>query len=153
MSTGLSNRVMNMKFMQKAEDSKLGKQKLEEQKKIHDLSEWVLPDLAKLLKLAAMKPKIDRVGFGTIMTNGNYNYSSTTKRSWGSNVSFEEIKDDDSNNVEDNDDEPLDLKHNVEEKKTRKSIQFKQKETITVNEDIHTSIFNFHFISFFFSLH
>ena len=43
------------------------------------------------------------------MTNGNYNYSSTTKRSWGSNVSFEEIKDDDSNNVEDNDDEPLDL--------------------------------------------
>ncbi|CAX39623.1 conserved hypothetical protein [Candida dubliniensis CD36] len=109
MSTGLSNRVMNMKFMQKAEDSKLGKQKLEEQKKIHDLSEWVLPDSAKLLKLAAMKPKIERVGFGTIMTNGSYNYSSTIKRSWGSNVSFEEIEDSESNNVEDIDDEPLDL--------------------------------------------
>ena len=96
-----------------------------------------------------MKPKIDRVGFGTIMTNGNYNYSSTTKRSWGSNVSFEEIKDDDSNNVEDNDDEPLDL-NTMWRKKTRKSIQFKQKETITVNEDIHISILIFISFHFFF---
>ena len=99
-----------------------------------------------------MKPKIDRVGFGTIMTNGNYNYSSTTKRSWGSNVSFEEIKDDDSNNVEDNDDEPLDLNTMWRKKKTRKVHPIQTKETITVNEDIHISILifiSFHFFFFF----
>ncbi|KAL6454810.1 hypothetical protein SBY92_004281 [Candida maltosa Xu316] len=104
---GLSNRVMNMKFMQKAEDTKQIRQREEEEKKIHDLSEWVLPNSQKLLKIALSKPKIDTVGYGTIMSNGTYNYlSSTTRRTWGdvnkNKLQVEEIK-------EESKEPPLDL--------------------------------------------
>ncbi|CAI5755658.1 unnamed protein product [Candida verbasci] len=87
MSSALSNRVMNMKFMQKAEDVKMNEQIKEEQQQLKDLSEWVLPYSEKLLKLSSLKPKIETIGYGGIMSDRNY----TTKRSWGTSIKVEDM--------------------------------------------------------------
>ncbi|EGW34542.1 uncharacterized protein SPAPADRAFT_149578 [Spathaspora passalidarum NRRL Y-27907] len=80
--SSLSNRVMNMKFMQKADDLKISEEREQNQKKIADLSEWVLPYSKSLLKMAQSKPKIESVGYGSIM-------SAPTRRSWGTKVEQE----------------------------------------------------------------
>lgn len=144
MSSGnLSNRVMNMKFMKKAEDTKISKQKQEDQKKIHDLSEWILPNLDKLLKLASMKPKIEIVGYGSIMNSSNYNYSTTTssRRTWGdvnkAKLAIEEVNDDDEllknkdDGEEDDDDEPpLDLNTMWKKRKLESSSKSNKKKRL-----------------------
>ncbi|OBA21712.1 hypothetical protein METBIDRAFT_32181 [Metschnikowia bicuspidata var. bicuspidata NRRL YB-4993] len=62
---GLSSNVMNMKFMQKAQNSKKNDLHELETKKIRDLSEWLLPS-------GTVKPKIKpavtvrTVGYGSI---------------------------------------------------------------------------------------
>lgn len=87
--SGLSSRVMNMKFMQKQDQSKTAKaDTTTTQKKITDSSEWAIPHLAKLLKLAERKPKIEIVGYGGIM-------SAPTRRSWGTQNEEKKPEEDD----------------------------------------------------------
>ncbi|KAI5951027.1 hypothetical protein KGF54_004101 [Candida jiufengensis] len=97
MSGSLSSRVMNMKFMQKAEDTKTNNNKQGQESKLHDISEWVLPNSQKILKLAALKAQVEKVGYGTIMSDKNYR---TTRRSWGSRYELEEVTDNNTNNKE-----------------------------------------------------
>ncbi|KAI5963561.1 uncharacterized protein KGF55_002441 [Candida pseudojiufengensis] len=92
MSGALSSRVKNMKFMQKPDDSKINDTKVQETK-LHDLSEWVLPNSQRILKLASMKSRIEKVGYGAIMSDRNYR---TTRRSWGNKYDMEEVMDDNS---------------------------------------------------------
>lgn len=62
---GLSSNVMNMKFMQKAQDRSKAEEEQAETKKVKDLSEWLLPS-------SAIRPKskpsvtIRTVGYGSI---------------------------------------------------------------------------------------
>ncbi|KAK6892124.1 hypothetical protein K6H09_003827 [Candida tropicalis] len=136
-SGGLSNRVMNMKFMKKAEDNQISKQRKEEQKKIHDLSEWIMPNSDKLLKLASMKPKIETVGYGNIMSSSNYNYSATTsvRKTWGdvnkAKLAVEEITDDKKPVDADDDDEPpLDLNTMWKKRKLESSSKSNKKKRL-----------------------
>ncbi|RCK62575.1 hypothetical protein Cantr_08858 [Candida viswanathii] len=132
MSSGsLSNRVMNMKFMKKAEDTKISKQRQEEQQKVHDLSEWILPNLDKLLRLAALKPKIETVGYGSIMSSSNYNYASTTRRTWGdinkTRLEVEEIKEE---TPQEDDEPPLDLNTMWKKRKLESSSKSNKKKRV-----------------------
>lgn len=64
---GFSSRVLNMKFMRSANDSESVKEE-NETKKLHDLSEWVLPNLSEKTKLKlASKPKVKKVGYSSIL--------------------------------------------------------------------------------------
>lgn len=78
MSGSLSTRVMNMKFMQKAENTKANENHEEQRRMLDDVSEWMLPHLAKILKMAQRKPKIEALGYGSIMNDRSY----TTRKSW-----------------------------------------------------------------------
>lgn len=62
---GLSSNVMNMKFMQKAQDKSKTDDRQPEGKKVKDASEWLLPSGALKQKL---KPAvtIKTVGYGSI---------------------------------------------------------------------------------------
>lgn len=62
----LSNRVMNMKFMRKADTENEAIEQEEEQKKIKDMSEWVLPNSSKII--AKNKPSniVQSVGYVSI---------------------------------------------------------------------------------------
>ncbi|KAI3404094.2 hypothetical protein KGF56_003130 [Candida oxycetoniae] len=73
MSSSLSSRVLNMKFMQKAKDLKtIEKRQQESQKKVEDISEWKLPSSEQILRMASRKSKIESVGYGTIMSDTSY---------------------------------------------------------------------------------
>ncbi|CCG20791.1 hypothetical protein CORT_0A04030 [Candida orthopsilosis Co 90-125] len=78
MSGSLSTRVMNMKFMQKAENTKANENHEEQRRMLDDVSEWMLPHSAKILKMAQRKPKIEVLGYGFIMNDRSY----TTRKSW-----------------------------------------------------------------------
>ncbi|CAK9683884.1 hypothetical protein FOB58_001808 [Candida parapsilosis] len=69
---------MNMKFMQKAESTQVSDNREEQRRKIDDVSEWSLPSSSKILKLAQRKPKIEVLGYGSIMSDRNY----TSRKSW-----------------------------------------------------------------------
>lgn len=66
--SGLSSRVMTMKFMQKADSVK----EQEETNKVKDTSEWVLPNAALLVKKANKKKNniSESVGYGSINSFG-----------------------------------------------------------------------------------
>lgn len=65
--SGLSSRVMTMKFMQKADLADENQQEEEKKLKIKDLSEWVLPNSNQVLKRALQKSNvIQSVGYGSI---------------------------------------------------------------------------------------
>ncbi|KAK6453872.1 uncharacterized protein RJT20DRAFT_137353 [Scheffersomyces xylosifermentans] len=71
--SGLSNRVMTMKFMLKGDskDSKQSKDanssaKSSEGKKVKDSSEWVMPNSAKLIQKARVSPVVQSVGYSSV---------------------------------------------------------------------------------------
>ncbi|CAK9436043.1 uncharacterized protein LODBEIA_P06030 [Lodderomyces beijingensis] len=95
MSGGLSSRVMNMKFMQKADNLKQRKVEAAEERqdeessrtKVLDTSEWSLPISESILKRASRKPRTQSVGYGQIMSDVSY----FRKRSWGGSLQIEEL--------------------------------------------------------------
>ncbi|KAI5968727.1 hypothetical protein CANMA_002163 [Candida margitis] len=89
MSGSLSTRVMNMKFMQKAETVKANDTREEQTRRLDDASEWTLPSSAKILKMAQAKPKIEVLGYGSIMNDQNY----TIQRLWVSGTNDKESPD------------------------------------------------------------
>ncbi|KAI5955533.1 hypothetical protein KGF57_003666 [Candida theae] len=72
MSGSLSTRVMNMKFMQKADSPKVNEGREEEKRTLKDVSEWSLPHSAKVLKMASHTPKVEVLGYGSILNDRNY---------------------------------------------------------------------------------
>lgn len=63
---GLSSNVMNMKFMQRAQENKKKVEKEAEQKKVKDSSEWVLPNKLTLQKKLKSAVEVQTVGYGSI---------------------------------------------------------------------------------------
>lgn len=63
---GLSSNVMNMKFMQRAQEKNLKKEKDAEIKKVKDSSEWVLPNRAAVQRNLKSTVKVQTVGYGSI---------------------------------------------------------------------------------------
>lgn len=92
--SGLSNRVMNMKFMQKADAMVETKKTEEKEKKIKDLSEWVLPNSSQLLK-NRKDNTVKNIGYTSInsFSNANLEFDDDNedispvvpaRRTWGS---------------------------------------------------------------------
>ncbi|KAK6197916.1 uncharacterized protein RJT21DRAFT_53369 [Scheffersomyces amazonensis] len=94
--SSLSNRVMNMKFMQKTEGSER-KEGVEEGevKKVKDSSEWVNPNTAELIRKFKTRhgnSNVHSIGYGSINSfnnsNNNINVEQVpiipTRRQWGS---------------------------------------------------------------------
>lgn len=63
---GLSSNVMNMKFMQRAQEKTQKTEKEAEAKKVKDSSEWVLPNRESLQKKLKSAVKVQTVGYGSI---------------------------------------------------------------------------------------
>lgn len=64
--SNLSDRVMNMKFMRKTDGDKEDNNKEEQQKKIKDMSEWVLPNYTKLIAKSEASNVIQSIGYASI---------------------------------------------------------------------------------------
>lgn len=62
----LSDRVMNMKFMRKSDADKEDINKEEQQKKIQDMSEWVLPNSTKLIAKNQSSNVVQSIGYASI---------------------------------------------------------------------------------------
>lgn len=62
----LSDRVMNMKFMRKTDADKEDINKEEQQKQNKDMSEWVLPNSAKLIAKNQSSNVIQSIGYASI---------------------------------------------------------------------------------------
>lgn len=63
---GLSNNVLNMKFMQRALEKNKKVEKEKEIKKIRDSSEWVLPNRSSVQKHLKTAVNVQTVGYGSI---------------------------------------------------------------------------------------
>lgn len=63
---GLSDRVMNMKFMKKTEVNKESDIKEDQLKKIKDTSEWVLPNASKLRSRNQGSNVVESIGYASI---------------------------------------------------------------------------------------
>lgn len=63
---GLSSNVMNMKFMQKAQQRDQKKAEEVEAKKVKDSSEWVLPNRAAVQRNIKSAVKVQTIGYGSI---------------------------------------------------------------------------------------
>lgn len=63
---GLSSNVMNMKFMQKAQQRDKKKEEEVQAKKVKDSSEWVLPNRAAVQKNVKSAVKVQTIGYGSI---------------------------------------------------------------------------------------
>ncbi|SGZ46325.1 CIC11C00000001327 [Sungouiella intermedia] len=63
---GLSSNVMNMKFMQKAQERDQKRAQEVEIKKVKDSSEWVLPNRAAVQRNVKSAIKVQSVGYGSI---------------------------------------------------------------------------------------
>lgn len=64
--SSLSDRVMNMKFMRKTDGDKEDNNKAEQQKKIKDMSEWVLPNSTKIIAKNQSSNVIQSIGYASI---------------------------------------------------------------------------------------
>lgn len=64
--SNLSDRVMNMKFMRKSDADKEDINKEEQQKKIQDMSEWVLPNSTKLIAKNQSSNVVQSIGYASI---------------------------------------------------------------------------------------
>ena len=62
----LSDRVMNMKFMRKSDADKEDNNKEEQQKKIQDMSEWVLPNATKIIAKNQPSNVVQSIGYASI---------------------------------------------------------------------------------------
>lgn len=84
--SGLSSRVMNMKFMQKD-----GSEKTEEvTKKVIDSSEWKLPNATAIISRAKVGNTIETVGYSSI--NSFASDSVPTRRTWGAPAKEEVVE-------------------------------------------------------------
>lgn len=93
--SGLSNRVMNMKFMQKS-DEKTPEKDPDTQKKVKDASEWVLPN-SHLLKAKA-KPisNVKSIGYASINSFDDFGDDNVVsvpvgRKTWGAPVKEEPV--------------------------------------------------------------
>ncbi|ODQ82470.1 hypothetical protein BABINDRAFT_72772 [Babjeviella inositovora NRRL Y-12698] len=68
-NNSLSSRVMNMKFMRRAEIKQADLQQEEKQKEYHDLSEWKSPLAARYAKPKA-RAQVINVGYSSINAIG-----------------------------------------------------------------------------------
>lgn len=115
--SGLSSRVMNMKFMNSSDKSSKQKGQQDQLKKVKDGSEWILPNASKIKSRA----------------NGNYINSLDSIGYSGIN-SFEDRQDfgDEENDNDDNDeDEIIPTPANVGRKVWGAPIEPKQEEELT----------------------
>lgn len=63
---GLSSNVMNMKFMQKAENRNPAKTEEAPVRKVRDSSEWALPNKQELKQKIHPQVKVSTMGYGSI---------------------------------------------------------------------------------------
>ncbi|ODV78182.1 uncharacterized protein CANTADRAFT_32772, partial [Suhomyces tanzawaensis NRRL Y-17324] len=100
--SGLSSRVMNMKFMKKADAVDSQNKEEEHKKKIKDMSEWVLPYLKTMIAKMQNVNNIETVGYGSINAfdgpadggDSFYGNVPSARRTWGAPkpVELEELK-------------------------------------------------------------
>lgn len=92
--SGLSSRVMNMKFMMKADERKRKEEEESNDRKVADDSEWALNDHDKIINKMEPKNVIKNVGYGSIHafkeeSDDDDDFTQqpvTTKRSWNNTV-------------------------------------------------------------------
>lgn len=125
--SGLSSRVMNMKFMMKADERKKKEEEESNDRKVADDSEWALNDHDKIINKVEPKNVIKNVGYGSIYAfkeesdddDDDDDFTQqpvTTKRSWNNTV--DSSMDLDETKIEKKDNEKGKKKENEKGKET-----------------------------------
>lgn len=77
---GLSSNVMNMKFMQKAQQRDQKRDEEAKAKKVKDSSEWVLPNRAAVQRNVKNAVKVQTVGYGSIASMTSHDDDENEKK-------------------------------------------------------------------------